>query len=70
VLECPVFTGIYTSGYDSGLNIRAGFPVFTTRIEANWVSKAADQYAIYKLTDEDTAEITRLGRDPAVGEST
>ena len=60
-------TGIYCSGYDAQLNARAGFPVFSTHIEANWVSKAADQFAAYKLTDEDKATILRLASDRNVG---
>lgn len=31
-------SGIYCSGYDAQLNARSGFPVFSTHIEANWVS--------------------------------
>ena len=60
-------TGIYCSGYDSLLNVRNGFPVFSTHIEANWVSKAADQFAAYKMTDEDKAEIIKLSADPRIG---
>ena len=60
-------TGIYCSGYDSLLNVRNGFPVFSTHIEANWVSKAADQFAAYKMTDEDKAEVIKLSADPRIG---
>ncbi len=31
--------GIYAYGYDAYLNVRNSFPVFSTHIEANYVSK-------------------------------
>ncbi|KAI8464621.1 MAG: MCM2/3/5 family-domain-containing protein [Monoraphidium minutum] len=60
-------TGIYCSGYDAQLNARTGFPVFSTHIEANWVSKQSDLFSIYKLTDEDKAQILRLAGDKDIG---
>jgi len=61
-------TGVYCSGYDPSLNARNGFPVFSTHVEANSVSKAADEYAAARLTDEERAEILRLAADPRIGE--
>ncbi|KAF6250945.1 minichromosome maintenance protein 2 [Scenedesmus sp. NREL 46B-D3] len=59
-------TGIYCSGYDTLLNARNGFPVFSTHIEANFVSKATDAWNVYKLTDEDRQEIMKMANDPAI----
>jgi hypothetical protein len=60
--------GIYCSGYDTHLNARNGFPVFSTHIEANYVSKATDAWNVYKLTDEDRQEIMKMANDPAISE--
>ena len=60
--------GIYCSGYDTHLNARNGFPVFSTHIEANFVSKATDAWNVYKLTDEDRQRITKMGNDARIGE--
>ncbi|WIA33492.1 hypothetical protein OEZ86_006619 [Tetradesmus obliquus] len=59
-------TGIYCSGYDSHLNARHGFPVFSTHIEANYVAKATDGWSAGGLTDEDRQEILKLANDPAI----
>jgi hypothetical protein len=40
--SCPaacVPAGVYAYGYDASLNIKNSFPVFSTHIEANYVSK-------------------------------
>lgn len=31
--------GVYAYGYDASLNVKNSFPVFSTHIEANYVSK-------------------------------
>lgn len=59
-------TGIYTHSYDATLNARNGFPVFTTIVEANWLSKSEDKYAAFRLTDEDKDEISRLSKKPDI----
>ena len=61
-------TGVYVNQYDAGLNARNGFPVFSTQIEANWISKSEDKYTAFRLTDEDKDEINRLSKDPLIGE--
>mmetsp|Transcript_31335 Transcript_31335/g.43462 ORF Transcript_31335/g.43462 Transcript_31335/m.43462 type:complete len:877 (+) Transcript_31335:109-2739(+) len=61
-------TGIYTNNFDSSLNISNGFPVFATVVEANHISKKADAFAAYKLSDEDKAEIRALAQDPKIGQ--
>lgn len=59
-------TGIYCSGYDTQLNAKNGFPVFSTHIEANYISKSTDAWNVYKLTDEDRQRITALAADPRI----
>ncbi|CAI5530725.1 unnamed protein product [Closterium sp. Naga37s-1] len=61
-------TGIYVNNFDAALNTRQGFPVFSTVIEANHISKRQDVFAAYRLTDEDKEEIMRLSRDPRIAE--
>lgn len=64
---CP--TGLYVYGYDAGLNVKNSFPVFSTHIEANYVKRKEDLYAISALTDEDRSKIMELSRDPRIGEA-
>ena len=59
---------MYMNTYDATLNARNGFPVFSTQVEANWLSKSEDKYAAFRLTDEDKDEINRLSKDPNIGE--
>ena len=54
--------------YDAGLNVKSGFPVFSTCLEANYVLKKEDVYSLYSLTDEDKVSILELARDPRIGE--
>ncbi|KAJ1382676.1 P-loop containing nucleoside triphosphate hydrolase [Sesbania bispinosa] len=61
-------TGIYTNDFDLSLNIKNGFPVFATVVEANHVTKKQDLFSSYKLTQEDKEEIENLGKDPRIGE--
>lgn len=51
------------------MNAKNGFPVFTTQVEANWLTKGEDKYASFRFTDEERAEIIRLSKDPDIGES-
>lgn len=60
-------TGIYRNNFSYALNNRNGFPVFATVIEANYVSKRADEFAEFRLTEEDQREIRRLAEDPLIG---
>jgi len=61
-------TGIYRNSYDAQLNHKNGFPVFATILEANYVVKAHDQLAGFRLTEEDEREIRALARDPNIVE--
>jgi len=58
---------VYSNSYDASLNVKNGFPVFSTVIEANSIGKQEDQFAAFRLTDEDRQEIHRLARDPRIG---
>lgn len=61
-------TGIYRNSYDAQLNHKNGFPVFATILEANYVVKAHDELAGFRLTEEDEREIRTLARDPNIVE--
>ena len=63
----PPAAGVYMNSYDAGLNVRNGFPVFGTLLEANYVNKQEDAFAAFKLSDEDRQELLRLARDPRIG---
>ena len=54
--------------YDAGLNVKSGFPVFSTCLEANFILKKEDVYSLYSLTDEDKVSILELARDPRISE--
>ncbi|KAJ2719462.1 MCM DNA helicase complex subunit [Coemansia sp. Benny D115] len=60
-------TGIYAHTLDVSLNSRQGFPVFSTVIEANHVSKRADEFAAVRLTEDDKRLIRGLARDENIG---
>jgi DNA replication licensing factor MCM2 len=59
-------TGIYTHTFDAGLNIRQGFPVFATVLEANYVEVKNDTSKALQLTPEDREKIAALSRDPHI----
>jgi DNA replication licensing factor MCM2 len=48
------------------LNVKNGFPVFSTIIEANHINKKEDQFAAFRLTEEDERQIRALARDDRV----
>ncbi|KAJ2383722.1 MCM DNA helicase complex subunit, partial [Coemansia sp. RSA 2559] len=60
-------TGIYAHTLDVALNSRQGFPVFSTVIEANHVSKRSDEFATVRLTEDDKRTIRTLARDENIG---
>ena len=59
-------TGIYINRFDYFSNIKHGFPVFTTIIEANFVRRFGDE-EIIELTDEDKQSIRELSKQPNIG---
>ncbi|KAJ3049917.1 MCM DNA helicase complex subunit [Rhizophlyctis rosea] len=58
--------GIYRNNFDMSLNTRNGFPVFATVIEANHISKKEDEFASFRLTEEDQNEIQMLAKDERI----
>ena len=71
-LPCPpcraCTSGIYLHAYDTGLNVKNGFPVFSTVLEANQVKKREDAASMQSLSDEDKVAIHELAKDPRIGE--
>ncbi|TMW61791.1 hypothetical protein Poli38472_010854 [Pythium oligandrum] len=61
-------TGIYTNTPDPTLNLRDGFPVFRTVIEANHVERRADVLGSKILTAEDKKTILKLAKNPNIGQ--
>lgn len=59
-------TGIYRNNFDASLNVKNGFPVFSTIIEANHINKREDQFAAFRLTEEDERQIRALARDDRI----
>ena len=52
-------TGIYINRFDYFANVKHGFPVFSTIIEANYIRRFGDE-EIVELTDEDKQAIRDL----------
>jgi DNA replication licensing factor MCM2 len=59
-------TGIFINRFDYFSNVKHGFPVFTTIIEANYVKRFGDE-EVLELTDEDKSEILKLSKQPNIG---
>lgn len=59
-------TGTYTHMFDYSLNVKHGFPVFSTVIEANFMRRQGES-DLGTLTEDDKAEIRALGKDPNIG---
>ena len=59
-------TGIFINRFDYFANIKHGFPVFTTIIEANYIRRFGDE-EIVELTDEDKSAIRELAKQSNVG---
>lgn len=55
-------TGIYRNNFDASLNVKNGFPVFATIIEANHINKKFDQFAAFRLTEDDEKVIRQLSK--------
>eukprot|EP00871_Galdieria_phlegrea_P005968 jgi/Galph1/859/GphlegSOOS_G5716.1 len=61
-------TGIYKHSLNASFNIKSGFPVFSTVIEANYIRKTENFQYDLELTDDDIAEIRKLSQDPQLYE--
>lgn len=60
-------TGVYRNNFDTSLNIKNGFPVFSTILEANHILRKEDIFSAYRLTEEDEKQIRALARDERIG---
>lgn len=61
-------TGVYEHTYDSNLTLKSGFPVFSTFITANHVSKRHDDASTNNLSEQDVQQILQLSKDPQIGQ--
>jgi DNA replication licensing factor MCM2 len=59
-------TGIYRNNFDASLNTKNGFPVFSTILEANYISRNANPSLALTLTEADEKAIRALSRDPRI----
>lgn len=59
--------GTYVPSYDLVTNVRHGFPVFSTFMEANNVVKPEDMAGERMLTEADVRMIKELARDRQIG---
>ena len=60
-------TGIYTNRYDYALNLKHGFPIFATIIEANYV-KRVSEIESFELLESEKAAIRHWASKPNIGE--
>jgi len=60
-------TGIFMNRFEYGANVKHGFPVFSTTIEANNVVRFGDEQVI-ELTDEDKKTIKDWSKKPNIAE--
>ncbi|KAJ8901912.1 hypothetical protein NDN08_004116 [Rhodosorus marinus] len=61
-------TGVYTHCPDISLNIKNGFPVFSTVIRANYVRKMDESDVTEDLTDDEIFELRKLSQDPKIAD--
>ncbi|GJQ08859.1 hypothetical protein GpartN1_g650.t1 [Galdieria partita] len=61
-------TGIYKHSLNASLNVKNGFPVFATIIEANYIRKTENFRSEIELTDDDISEIHKLAEDPSISD--
>jgi len=59
-------TGVYQNTYDASVQYANGFPVFTTQLMANHISKKDDDYGSDRITEEEEQQIRKLARDPNI----
>lgn len=61
-------TGIYQHSFEASLNTKNGFPVFSTKILANFINKSQEMLEAFRLTEEDTAKIMKLSKQPNIAQ--
>jgi len=59
-------TGVYQNTYDSSAQFGNGFPVFSTQLMANHISKKDDEHGSDRITEDEEMQIRRLARDPRI----
>jgi DNA replication licensing factor MCM2 len=59
-------TGVYKNNFDPLLNSRQGFPVFTTVLHANHVSRKTTDMSHFRLPDHEKRRLLELARHPMV----
>lgn len=59
---------MYKHNYDVSLNMRQGFPVFCTVIEANYIAKKEDKSINDQISKEEKKIIRELSKDPNIQE--
>lgn len=57
-------TGVYKNNFDPLLNSRQGFPVFTTVLHANHVSRNTADVSHFRLPDHEKRKLVELARHP------
>ncbi|KAG2372716.1 hypothetical protein C9374_009213 [Naegleria lovaniensis] len=65
--EEVIVVGVFKQNYDAFLNVKQGFPVFATIIEANYVEKLFDKRN-EAITKEDERKLQELARNPYIFE--
>eukprot|EP00747_Dinoflagellata_sp_TGD_P157651 gnl/TRDRNA2_/TRDRNA2_177755_c3_seq2.p1 gnl/TRDRNA2_/TRDRNA2_177755_c3~~gnl/TRDRNA2_/TRDRNA2_177755_c3_seq2.p1 ORF type:complete len:753 (-),score=-12.39 gnl/TRDRNA2_/TRDRNA2_177755_c3_seq2:528-2786(-) len=60
-------TGIFLNCHDSYLNLKNGFPIFNTVIEANFLQRR-NLYSLRNITDEDYRKLHKLSSFPDIDE--
>jgi DNA replication licensing factor MCM2 len=66
LLTLAVDLGIYTNRFDASLNMKNGFPVFATLIEANYIMNSDDEKAHHFTTEEEREVFAELATRPNV----
>ncbi|KAL3908646.1 MAG: hypothetical protein SGARI_002968, partial [Bacillariaceae sp.] len=61
-------TGIFQQQQDFSLTMKSGFPVFSTNLLANHISKREDASSASNMTEGDIRKILELSRDPKIGD--
>jgi DNA replication licensing factor MCM2 len=59
-------TGVYKNNFDPLLNSRQGFPVFTTVLHANNVTKRTSELGRFRLPDDERLRILELAKHPNI----
>lgn len=57
-------TGVFVHRFEPGLNSKESFPVFATRLEANYIHIKNDEEATASITEDDERQILELSKDP------